>query len=1097
MISRSLKLIPLLIFSGAAVATTVPAPLPVAVPGISGVVPAPGSGQVSLDITPEIHFSTTTSFGYTGGLIKVTDQATGETVYQYDPEPGDAQERQAVMRLAIPAGTLRPATSYQITAGHLFSRINASPWNIQAIAAGQWQFTTESQTVAAPLVPAQAGITEVFPAQNSTHVPLTTVPRISFAAASNFSYTGGTIKLINLNTGTTVDEFDPETGDPQEGQTSFELHYQLEADTSYEIQAGHLFSRINTSPWNLTAIPAGVWRFSTGETLIEQPAEPEQPEDPAQPDQPSPPESPPVTEPDEGGEIDDVAGIEMLSPAPGQTNVSLQSRPKITFSAPSNFSFTDGAFISVINITTGELVAQFDPASGDSQEGQLSFVLDVPLLPESSYEIQADNLFARINAAPWNLSGIPVGYWQFTTGESITESPQYPADNAPEPTPPAGPTLPGGIPPTATPIQTDLSWTANIPQSHPRLVFNSSGLAPLQQWAANNNFEPRTTTNPIHSSFDPAGNALKYLLTGNSSYADIALQGIINATDSMHQQIGRNTCNQCRWYGEAVILAYDWIYDYIPVSQREEIAEKLDQTFTHFLNAYWGGEQVQFAENNYFWGYFRNAVLWGISNFHERENAPEFIRRAMADRWQAIAIPHYNGVSPSGIPAEGVDYGPMMLYYNITVQQTLALYGRDLHQETPWYRNAAWWLLYSSLPKDSYDNPNSQEKVWSVFPYGDATNFWSNHSARNGGIRQFTHYAVTQWNNTPLEGYLRSLINRTGLNSGIPPYIAAFDDGGEEGNLAELPTDFFISGDPAYLYSKSSWQPDAAILNLQLVSPNPVGHEHLDAGNWQLWKDGVWASRESPSRGFGSTNGQVPGFGGEGTVEVHTPVAHNTLLIDGQGPGFYLQSRGRVLNITSEPDYVYAAVDLTQAYPQDKVDKVKREFLFIKPLETLLILDQVEKKSADSTASFLAHVQLHPHISGPIYTSQNRHVKTEIQTLLPTENYSVRVINEQREHLDHAHRIEVNSTNSELFLHSVSVSTDEQTRVSVQLTEHEDHYLISLQQEGETKAVVSVSKAQLRFSSYQPQSGAATELPLGIENLSVSDQGLSWTNSYQ
>ncbi|ALS97410.1 heparinase II/III family protein [Lacimicrobium alkaliphilum] len=934
------------------------------------------------------------------------------------------------------------------------------------------------------LEPQIEGITSVYPAPFSEFEGTDIEPEISFAAATYFGYTGGVIEIWDLTLDQPVFRLDPEPGDAQEGLNSFKIQLPegiLQPGHNYEIRAGHLFTRINDAPWNITSIQAGSWQFSIADGASSEPEEPQPPE----------PEEPPTQTP---GAPVDIDGIVSLMPAPGTTSVSTGVLPLIELSGNSNFGYTDDREIRVINLSTGELVASFNPEPGDGQEGATQYVIQFELEPDSDYEIQADHLFARVNAEPWNVAEIPTGYWRFTTADSFSDNPTLPGDDEPQ-TPPDdggddGDSGGGNGDRDWRDIDTDLTWTTNIPQARPRLLFDQQSLQQAQSWYASNDFEPRDTTNPVYSSFDPVGNAFKYLLTGDEQYAQIAIQGALNASQSIYDQIGGH-CDECRWHGDSVILVYDWLYNVMTESQRNQIKTQLDEAFAYYLDFFWGAAEPRFAENNYFWGYFRNAAMWGIANFHEDEQSEMFLRRSLGERWDEIGLPHFNQKSPSGIAAEGVNYGPTMLYYNISLQESLKNLGRDLNQETNWYRNAAWWLQYASLPKQTWDNPNADEPGWSWFPYGDAGGFWNGNNFLNGGVSRFLTYVLSRWNDTNLEGYSRDLLTRTGLDGMAPVVLRALDDGGEAQSPDDLPLDYFIDGELAYAYVRSGWDEDATVLNLQLLSPPMVGHEHQDSGNWQLWKDGVWASRESPARGYGSNNGQIPGFAGQGTVDVNHPLAHNTLLVNGKGPAF--AGGGQVTDVTSEPEYFFATTDLSQAYDENHVSSVKRHFLFIREPQVLLISDQVARQNEDVQLSFIAHFQQDVSQQGNVHSSTNRHVHIQLHTLLPGQ-FGSRVVDEQRSHLDNARRLMIEGQ-TDSMLHLLRADTAQDSELQASMVDGQ----IEMRSNGQIWTVQLDSEG--RFSQIRVDDGEGDTRQLlihqGIERLDISDDGLNWSNSYQ
>jgi len=74
----------------------------------------------------------------------------------------------------------------------------------------------------------------------------------------------------------------------------------------------------------------------------------------------------------------------------------------------------------------------------------------------------------------------------------------------------------------------------------------------------------------------------------------------------------------------------------------------------------------------------------------------------------------------------------------------------------------------------------------------------------------------------------------------------------------------------------------------------------------------------------------------------------------------------------AEPNYAYAAVDLSDAYalndqtrgPNPYVSKITREFLFVRPLEALIVFDRLEATSASAAKTFLAHFEKAPAVDG-------------------------------------------------------------------------------------------------------------------------------------
>ncbi len=175
--------------------------------------------------------------------------------------------------------------------------------------------------------------------------------------------------------------------------------------------------------------------------------------------------------------------------------------------------------------------------------------------------------------------------------------------------------------------------------------------------------------------------------------------------------------------------------------------------------------------------------------------------------------------------------------------------------------------------------------------------------------------------------------------------------------IETLPLDYYAPG-PSWLFCRNKWSDDSTVILLQLGTCDSPGHGHRDPGSFQIFKNG-WLSKEAtgyrddPSTGSG----------------VYLPDHHNCLLVDGKGPVGASKAVGQpiVLRLQSHADFAYAAVDLTPIYrvrPEEVSEahpdnpeavKVQREFVFIRALETLVILDRIETMNPNTERKWLLH----------------------------------------------------------------------------------------------------------------------------------------------
>ena len=96
-------------------------------------------------------------------------------------------------------------------------------------------------------------------------------------------------------------------------------------------------------------------------------------------------------------------------------------------------------------------------------------------------------------------------------------------------------------------------------------------------------------------------------------------------------------------------------------------------------------------------------------------------------------------------------------------------------------------------------------------------------------------------------------------------------------------------------------------------------------------------------------------------MDTNNAVAHNGLLINGTGgtarhenpTGSYVMRR-----LESRPEYSFAVVDLSPAF-SGRANRVIREFIFVRDLETMVVFDRLD---STSTKTFLAHFEQNPSV---------------------------------------------------------------------------------------------------------------------------------------
>jgi len=185
------------------------------------------------------------------------------------------------------------------------------------------------------------------------------------------------------------------------------------------------------------------------------------------------------------------------------------------------------------------------------------------------------------------------------------------------------------------------------------------------------------------------------------------------------------------------------------------------------------------------------------------------------------------------------------------------------------------------------------------------------------------------------------------------------------------------------------------------------GHFNRDVGAFQIWRGGRWLSRQT----VGYDNNLV-GYAGA-VVDAQDGAGHNTIFIDGHGISseYPAATNGPpiVRRLETQPSYTYADVDLTPAYrcdasrlPRDvhlendqpAVVHVEREYVFVRSLETLVILDRLETDTPSRTKTFLLHSETAPQIEDAQHVTLTVGDQALRLTTLVPATPTYRVVNE-------------------------------------------------------------------------------------------------------
>ena len=514
------------------------------------------------------------------------------------------------------------------------------------------------------------------------------------------------------------------------------------------------------------------------------------------------------------------------------------------------------------------------------------------------------------------------------------------------------------------------SVALSIPPTHPRLWYGDA--ARLQQARTYHANHPISI--PSYPPSAQARNrALRFLMTGNAADCTQAIDWLMrfnyeNADEDGDGQADPGSCDlasegrycdRARWSGEDAILVYDWCNAQLTPAQKSTLITRWNRYTTALNVGPYGWQQRPI--NNYYWGYLRNSLLWGIAASGESAQAQQYIDHALETRYAEYFVPWSQGFGRGGVPGEGTQYGPYPLGYSVIALRTAADFGYDARAQSAFFDEATYYLSYAASPAPT-SSPDSANPRYEMFPFGDDEDF------RNGGSAQQTDYAnvlgatILEAPSAPRASHARAWLARTGVQ---PDWWlrAALAAAPGASDASDLPLDYHAAG-YAFVYGRSDRSAAAGSLVLELGALGAderggLEHDGLEAGSFQFWRKGHWASRASA--GYRGAD-YVAGLAGVGRADVHDSIAHNTVLFEGKGQIASFAAQPVVQRLQSAQDYLYAAVDLRPGYRSLPVapdhcwlaeddwpysDAVARELIYLRAWNALVVLDRL-RASSDS-----------------------------------------------------------------------------------------------------------------------------------------------------
>lgn len=649
----------------------------------------------------------------------------------------------------------------------------------------------------------------------------------------------------------------------------------------------------------------------------------------------------------------------------------------------------------------------------------------------------------------------------------------------------------------------DISSThgMNIPSTHPRIWYNASRLDQAQNWYSLNQFTPNEWRGLQWASY-----ALRGLLNNEFNQCEIAVNWAVSFVPGSTSPFR----DDMRWYGQDIALIYDWCYSSFTSEQREVLILNWNEYFEEQMNYSWAGiggiaDDRGGPMGNYYWGVIGNLLLWSIATYEENTIKAEiFLNNALnariSDEWSLAAATTGKG----GVGPDSSHYGQMLRLYSIIPFESAKLLGRDIYAESNYWKEAVYYIIYSTPPIQSNNNGESS---WDYFSFGD-DEFWNTTSSNGGNQAKLSTFGdfmttmASRWAETNTGGFASKWL--ANISPAVTEHIKSVTPSLPNPlSFSSLPLDYYAAG-PSYLFghSNNNWE-SGTIFGLNIGFGTVLGHVHDDYGHWQLWRGGRWISRETTE--YAKT---IKGYDNNLDVGINTTYAHNGLLINGMGLSTSEQHKRNgvpiVNRLESRDNYLFTSIDITDAYHNDINDEYKpernnsavkhieRDYIFIRDLEILIIFDRLESDIAGRTKTFLAHCQnswvsIDDHNKNCIDGTQSM----LLTTLIPN-NPNYRVVIEGDNFGQY--RLEVDDspqTTQSYFLHVLQAKSLSSSALNPSVTDNGSYYHVVL----DGTHSLNLNKGMMSTGGSITLSGTTVPFINNVQTMIVTDNGPVWNDN--
>ena len=483
--------------------------------------------------------------------------------------------------------------------------------------------------------------------------------------------------------------------------------------------------------------------------------------------------------------------------------------------------------------------------------------------------------------------------------------------------------------------------------------------------------------------------ALEYAIKNDAEAGAKAVSSAVNYVSTV-SYAGIESDELTRVAGNDIAVlsrVYDWCYDLFTSEQRNKIMARCEE-LAYQLEIGWPPSNLSPVTGFGAEGALQNYLLtFAIAVADERPDIYDYVLGRIEDEF----IPARKALYASGESLQGTRYGTYRGQHDLTAALLLSTigYGNDVYGEG--LEDLVNWYIYARRPDGLLfvdgDDTNNTKTAGEYYTVGHMQNAFV-IAARLFNNQYIKNEAKEATKNFTTFGYGEGYISPSSFLAINRPALTTAQENG-------YPLTKYFGYPNGNMIARTGWTAtpsvtdDTAVAFMKSGNVNVSNHQHLDAGNFQLYYKGILANDPIYYTGNNYNSEYI-------NMYAKRSVAHNTVLVrDGVSRslnGHSVADGGQVPvtapdNISdakavavteaydfggddvNQPDYSYLKADLTGAYSSDSVSDYNRSFMFLNMYEeetpaALVVFDRLSTKNVGHKTAWLLHGLNTPTING-------------------------------------------------------------------------------------------------------------------------------------